>query len=122
MYACMHIVRPSVAFSLPQPNVIAVHEMFDTEEALYIVLELYVVAVAIAVISCLFSPLMVACGFSRIALIVCSASGGELFDRIIDKRKFSEPETKFFFRQLFLAVKYLHEHGVVHRDLKVTWL
>ncbi len=51
MYACMRglsSVCLSVAFSLLQPNVIAVHEMFDTEEALYIVLELYVGAIAIA--------------------------------------------------------------------------
>lgn len=31
----------------------------------------------------------------------------------------SQEETKFYFIQLFNAVKYLHEQDVAHRDLKV---
>lgn len=47
------------------------------------------------------------------------AKGGELFDRITKKTKFCEAEARFVLLQLLNAVKYLHEHGVVHRDLKV---
>ncbi|KAJ3147877.1 hypothetical protein HK101_002191 [Irineochytrium annulatum] len=44
--------------------------------------------------------------------------GGELFDLIIDKKKFTETETRVIMTQLFTALKYLHERNIVHRDLK----
>eukprot|EP00051_Salpingoeca_urceolata_P006284 m.83313 g.83313 ORF g.83313 m.83313 type:complete len:484 (+) comp14762_c0_seq2:55-1506(+) len=46
------------------------------------------------------------------------AQGGEFFDRIVQKRKFSEEQTRYYFFQLFFAVQYLHSHDVAHRDLK----
>ncbi|KAK7050488.1 Serine/threonine-protein kinase MARK2 [Favolaschia claudopus] len=46
-------------------------------------------------------------------------SGGELFDYLVEKGRISEDETKIIFGQLCLAVGYLHEKGIVHRDLKL---
>ncbi|KDQ23278.1 hypothetical protein PLEOSDRAFT_1094786 [Pleurotus ostreatus PC15] len=45
--------------------------------------------------------------------------GGELFDYLAEKGRLSEEETRVIFGQLCLAVAYLHEKGIVHRDLKL---
>lgn len=45
--------------------------------------------------------------------------GGELFERILQHGKLSELVTRFYFRQMVLAVRYLHSEGITHRDLKV---
>ncbi|KAK9695576.1 serine/threonine protein kinase [Basidiobolus ranarum] len=44
--------------------------------------------------------------------------GGELFDLIVKKRRFTEPEARVVFYQLFQAIKYLHDRGITHRDMK----
>ena len=48
-------------------------------------------------------------------------SGGELFDYLAEKNpaRLDEDETRVLFGQLCLAVHYLHEKGIVHRDLKL---
>ncbi|KAG0174931.1 hypothetical protein DFQ30_001831 [Apophysomyces sp. BC1015] len=46
------------------------------------------------------------------------AKGGELFDRIVDRKHLSEAETRFVFWQLFSAIQFLHSRGIIHRDLK----
>lgn len=51
-------------------------------------------------------------------LILELVSGGELFDRIVDAKKFDEARAKACFRQMLEAIKYLHGQGIVHRDLK----
>jgi len=45
-------------------------------------------------------------------------SGGELFDRIIEEKSFSEAKAAEYMRQILSAVSYLHKHKVTHRDLK----
>lgn len=45
--------------------------------------------------------------------------GGELFDYLTEKGRIPEEETRRIFGQICLAVNYLHEKGIVHRDLKL---
>jgi calcium/calmodulin-dependent protein kinase I len=57
-----------------------------------------------------------------ICLIVCTwhrVTGGELFDRIVEKGSYTEKDASDLIRQVLEAVDYMHEQGVVHRDLKV---
>jgi len=45
-------------------------------------------------------------------------TGGELFDRIVEKGHFTEEECKKYFTQILDALHYLHGKGIAHRDLK----
>jgi len=45
-------------------------------------------------------------------------TGGELFDRIVERGHFGEREACDFVRTMILAILYMHQHNVVHRDLK----
>ncbi len=44
--------------------------------------------------------------------------GGELLNRIWQKKHFTETEAAAIMKQLVSAVSFMHEHGIVHRDLK----
>ena len=52
----------------------------------------------------------------------CACAGGELFDRICAKGRFSEEEARYFFQQLIEGVAYCHAQSVAHRDLKARAL
>ncbi|KAJ7566523.1 hypothetical protein O6H91_02G107000 [Diphasiastrum complanatum] len=54
--------------------------------------------------------------FVHLVMELCA--GGELFDRIIEKRAFSEEEAARVVKTLMEVVQYCHGHGVMHRDLK----
>lgn len=47
-------------------------------------------------------------------------TGGELFDRIVQKGSYTEKDAAHLIRQVLEAVDYMHVQGVVHRDLKVS--
>ncbi|XP_075327359.1 calcium/calmodulin-dependent protein kinase type 1D [Odontesthes bonariensis] len=51
-------------------------------------------------------------------LIMQLVSGGELFDRIVEKGFYTEKDASTLIRQVLDAVNYLHRMGIVHRDLK----
>uniref|UniRef100_A0A6I8MY27 Calcium/calmodulin-dependent protein kinase type IV n=1 Tax=Ornithorhynchus anatinus TaxID=9258 RepID=A0A6I8MY27_ORNAN len=55
---------------------------------------------------------------SEIALILELVTGGELFDRIVERGFYSELDAAHVVKQILEAVAYLHANGVVHRDLK----
>jgi len=68
------------------PNIIALKELFDTPDKLYLIMEL--------------------------------VTGGELFDKIVEKGSYTENEASQLVRKIVSAVDYLHNLGIVHRDLK----
>nr|XP_020474596.1 calcium/calmodulin-dependent protein kinase type 1D-like isoform X2 [Monopterus albus] len=51
-------------------------------------------------------------------LVMQLVSGGELFDRILDRGVYSEKDASRVIQQVLQAVHYLHQNGIVHRDLK----
>jgi calcium/calmodulin-dependent protein kinase I len=67
-------------------NIIALKELFDTPEKLYLIMEL--------------------------------VTGGELFDKIVEKGSYTEDDASKLVSKIVSAVDYLHNLGIVHRDLK----
>jgi len=51
-------------------------------------------------------------------LVMELVTGGELFDRIVEKGSYSEKDAADLIKQVLSAVAYMHDQGVVHRDLK----
>ncbi|MBN3299673.1 KCC1D kinase, partial [Amia calva] len=55
---------------------------------------------------------------NHLYLVMQLVSGGELFDRIVEKGFYTEKDASTLIRQVLDAVNYLHKMGIVHRDLK----
>lgn len=55
----------------------------------------------------------------HMGIILEYASGGELFDYILNQRYLKDPAARRLFAQLVSGVGYLHQKGIVHRDLKL---
>mmetsp|Transcript_825 Transcript_825/g.1706 ORF Transcript_825/g.1706 Transcript_825/m.1706 type:complete len:1233 (+) Transcript_825:106-3804(+) len=54
-----------------------------------------------------------------IYLVMELIRGGDLFDRIVERERYTEVQARRLFRRILTAVHYLHEdRGIVHRDLK----
>lgn len=55
----------------------------------------------------------------QLSLVMECMDGGELFQRIKSKKRFSEEESAQTAFQMLLAVNYMHNQNIVHRDLKL---
>ena len=51
-------------------------------------------------------------------IVIEYLKGGDLFDKIVDSKKFSEVQVATIMNQLLMAVNHLHSKGIVHRDIK----
>ncbi len=60
--------------------------------------------------------------FSHACFTVCSATGGDVFDWILDQGNYTERDASNVIRQVLEAVAYLHSLNIVHRNLKVHTL
>jgi serine/threonine protein kinase len=55
---------------------------------------------------------------TKIYIVLELITGGELFDRIVQAKRFSEDVARKFFQQLISGLWYCHSQGIAHRDLK----
>ena len=53
------------------------------------------------------------------AALLSRVKGGELFEQIVQLGSYSERRASEICRQILDAIHYIHEKGIVHRDLKV---
>ncbi|KAE8220357.1 hypothetical protein CF319_g6103 [Tilletia indica] len=56
---------------------------------------------------------------SSIWMVSELCAGGELYDYLVERGTLPDAEARRLFGQLCLAVAYIHERGIVHRDLKL---
>ena len=56
----------------------------------------------------------------RLFFVMEYMSGGNLKEQLDKVEFFSEKRTKFYAAEIVLAVEFLHQHGILHRDLKLA--
>jgi len=69
-------------------------------------------------------PFLIALKYSfqtaeRLCFVMEYVNGGELFFHLSRERVFSEDRTRFYGAEIISALGYLHEQGIIYRDLKL---
>jgi serine/threonine protein kinase len=54
----------------------------------------------------------------QVVMVLDYVPGGDLFGRLKEDGKFSEPRARLYAAELALAIGHLHKHGFIYRDLK----
>lgn len=54
----------------------------------------------------------------KLFMVLEYMEGGELFDRIVERKKYTEDIAQEAFRAILKGIEYFHSHGIIHRDLK----
>eukprot|EP01119_Soliformovum_irregulare_P014605 TRINITY_DN3_c0_g1_i1.p1 TRINITY_DN3_c0_g1~~TRINITY_DN3_c0_g1_i1.p1 ORF type:complete len:303 (-),score=83.98 TRINITY_DN3_c0_g1_i1:46-954(-) len=54
----------------------------------------------------------------KLYLVMELITGGELFDKIVERGQYSEKDASVIVKKMISAVEYLHANGIAHRDLK----
>ena len=47
------------------------------------------------------------------------ANGGDTFDYVVQQKGIQEPQARWLFQQLIIAIDYCHKKNIVNRDLKL---
>ena len=55
----------------------------------------------------------------HICIVMEYICAGDLLSYIKKRSKLTEPIAKFIFKQIILAIQYIHNHNIVHRDIKL---
>lgn len=54
----------------------------------------------------------------HIYIVLELVTGGELFDKIVQAKRFNEDQARRYFQMLINGIEYCHAQGIAHRDLK----
>eukprot|EP00939_MAST-03C_sp_MAST-3C-sp1_P003228 g3228.t1 len=57
---------------------------------------------------------------NNIYMVMELCLGGELYHRLIDRKEFTETETRRYVSQMLGALSYCHSKGIAHRDIKLA--
>jgi len=113
VYLCWRRSEPEKRFALKDINT----KMGDTASVNRIFEEINILQ-ALGNHRCLVSLIDSDQNVGKIRLVLEFCEGGELYDRIQQKRYYPEAEAKTTMHNMLEAVAYVHAKGIMHRDLK----